>query len=79
MPLTLLVFDYGLLQKLKRFYLIFAFLFVCINHSYGYDSLEMALSLHQAARYQKALPIFINLSEKFRIKRNSSYYALWEI
>ncbi|NOS57235.1 MAG: CHAT domain-containing protein [Cyclobacteriaceae bacterium] len=39
----------------------------------------MALSLHQAAQYQKALPIFIDLSEKFRVKRNISDYALCQL
>lgn len=39
----------------------------------------MALSLHQAAQYQKALPVFIELSEKFRVKRNISDYALCQL
>lgn len=79
MPRTLLVFICGLLQKLKGCCIFLVVLLVGINHSYGYDSLKLALSLHQSSQFQKALPIFINLSKKFKVRKNISDHALCQL
>lgn len=79
MPRTLLVFICGLLQKLKGCCIFLVFLLIGINHSYGYDSLKLALSLHQSSQFQKALPIFIDLSKKFKFKKNVSDHALCQL
>ena len=79
MPRTFLVFICGLVQKLRLYCLLFAFLLISINYSFGYDSLKLALSLHQSCQFQKALPIFIDLSRKFKVKGNVSDYALCQL
>ncbi|MBS1557265.1 MAG: hypothetical protein JST69_00955 [Bacteroidetes bacterium] len=43
------------------------------------DSLQVALQYHQASRFDKALPIFISLSEKFKIKNDAANYALCRV
>lgn len=79
MPRTLLASICVLVKKLKDCCLLLAFLLISTNYSYGYDSLKMALSLHQSSQFQKALPIFFDLSEKFKVKRNISDYALCQL
>jgi CHAT domain-containing protein len=79
MTFTSLVFSCGLVHKRKDYFLLFALLLFGINYSYGYDSLKMALSFHQSSQFQKALPIFIDLSEKFKAKRNIEDYALCQL
>ena len=79
MPRILFIFICGLIQKTKGFWLFLVFLLLAFNYSYGYDSLKLALSLHQSSQFKKALPIFIDLAEKFRNNRNTSDYALCQL
>ncbi|MBS1490424.1 MAG: CHAT domain-containing protein [Bacteroidetes bacterium] len=43
------------------------------------DSLQAALQYHQASQFDKALPIFISLSEKFKAKNDIANYALCRV
>ena len=60
--------------------LFFSLFFVLItSYSFGYDSLKMALFFHQSSQYQKALPIFIKLSKKFKKSDDIPNYALCQL
>ncbi len=76
---TLFTFTSGFSLKVISRYSLFSVLLFTSSFSYGYDSLNLALSLHQSSQFQKALPIFIDLSEKFKAKRNISDYALCQL
>ena len=54
---------------------IFIIILLRTTHGYGYDSLKTGLALHQSAQYQKALPILINLAQKFKVQDDISNYA----
>lgn len=60
-----------------------SFIFILISfwtsYAYGYDSLQTGLAFHQSAQYQKALPILINLAQKFKAKNDISNYALCQL
>ena len=59
---------------------LFSLIFVLItSYSFGYDSLKMALIFHQSAQYEKALPIFIELSNKFKGSDAIPNYALCQL
>lgn len=62
-----------------KVFLIAAVLLLRINSSYAFDSLKIALQFHQASKFDKALPIFITLSEKFKAKNDLSNYALCQV
>ncbi len=66
-------------QKFRFCCLLLYVLFISISYSYGYDSLKIALRFHQSSHFKKALPIFIDLSEKFKAKKNISDYALCQL
>ncbi len=52
------------------------FSLVPLKGLYAYDSLENAIRFYQCSKYNKALPIFINLAPKFKAKHELSNYAL---
>jgi len=54
-------------------------LFASISQAFGYDSLRLALNLHQSSQYQKALPVFIKLSKKFSRENDISNHALCQL
>jgi len=58
------------------FLLIF---FASAQKTFSSDSLQTALRFHQASKFDKALPIFIALSEKFKVKNDLSNYALCQL
>lgn len=59
---------------------LFSLVFVLItSYSFGYDSLKMALIFHQSSQYQKALPVFIKLSKKFKESNDIPNYALCQL
>lgn len=63
----------------KRLILIILFVFAFMGCANAYDSLKQALALHQASQYQKALPIFINLSRKYKTNNEAANYAICQI
>ncbi|MCX8491787.1 MAG: hypothetical protein ORN54_12030 [Cyclobacteriaceae bacterium] len=76
---ALFTFTSGLSLKVIGRYSLLSVLLFTSSFSYGYDSLKLALSLHQSSQFQKALPIFIDLSGKFRVKGDISDYALCQL
>ncbi len=66
------------LTSLFRFQIALIVLLFPISDSFGSDSLKIALEYHQAAQFQKALPIFIELAHKFKHDEISNY-ALCQI
>lgn len=65
-------------QAFKYLYLLFL-LVGFTNTSYGYDSLSQALLFHQSSNFNKALPIFINLSKKYKRQDDVAKYSLSQI
>lgn len=57
-------------------FLVSSYFVIVANCCFGYDSLKLALSLHQSSQFQKALPIFIQLAFKFKAKKDLSNYTL---
>lgn len=68
-----------LLVQSVRFSILILFLAFCAESTYGNDSLKVALQLHQASHYQKALPYFIRLSAKFKKEQDIQNYALCQV
>ncbi len=65
-------------QAFKLSYLLFLIVGFT-NTSYGSDSLRQALALHQSSDFNKALPIFINLSKKYKRQDDVAKYSLCQI
>jgi CHAT domain-containing protein len=62
-----------------KVFLIVIVLILKINSTHAFDSLQVALQFHQASKFDKALPIFISLSEKYKAKNDLSNYALCQV
>lgn len=63
----------------RRFSVFIIILFASINQVLGYDSLKLALTLHQSSQYPKALPLFIKLAYGFKTKNDFSNYSLCQL
>lgn len=63
---------------LKHLLILFIF-FALSQKTFSFDSLRTALQFHQASKFDKALPIFISLSDKFKTKNDLSNYALCQL
>lgn len=64
-----------------RLNLIFSFALVLAvsSKAFSLDSLQTALKFHQASKFDKALPIFISLSEKFKARNDLSNFSLCQL
>lgn len=65
--------------KISGHSFIFILSLLWTSCAYGYDSLKTGLAFHQSAQYQKALPILINLAQKFKAKNDISNYTLCQL
>ena len=63
---------------LKISVVLFIFL-IPLHFCFASDSLQTALKFHQASRFDKALPIYISLSEKYKAKNDFGNYALCQV
>lgn len=59
--------------------LFFVLICLSIRPAFSIDSLQTALKFHQSSKFDKALPIFIALSKKFKAKNDFDNYALCQV
>jgi len=63
----------------RRLSVFIVVLFASISQTFGYDSLGLALKFHSSSQYQKALPIFIDLAQKFKVNNDITNYAICQL
>lgn len=66
-------------QKNVIRYFLILILSTGFHYANAYDSLRIALDYYQSSQYQKALPIFIDLSIKYKGKSDIPNYALCQL
>lgn len=69
------------MNNLKKLFLV-GFVLISsslLNPCQGTDSLKIALTLHQSSQFDKALPVFIDLSNKFKRQNDIINYALCQV
>ncbi len=75
----MLVYSYYLARKNVYRYILIILLSTSFQCAYAYDSLRLALDFYQSSKYQKALPVFIDLSIKYKRKNDIPNYALCQL
>ncbi len=63
----------------KEFLISCIFLILFYQNCLSFDSLEVAKKLHRASQFQKALPIYIELTKKFKKINDVSNYSLCQL